>query len=462
MTSLPPAAALLLEKSLAAGAEQAEVLIKVGAARTVRLDTSGAVHWTRTAEGGIALRVFLTDGACGFVSACSPLRDTGTAGSDTSESAAMEARRLDQIVAAAMDAARAPGLPLALPAGRAGDGRGLGIFDPRLHTATPADLEGLLSDAAAEALKADPRVRRLDACSIAASSSEVMLANSAGLEGSYRQTLTHLSLGVVAGASGSRKVFRRSRTSRNLAGFSAALFGDETSRLAVTALEAGAVADGVYPALFAPAAAAEILRAFARTLSPQGAPAGAGQTAGSRLLTIIDDGRMPGGIASAPFDGEGTATRRTTVVSRGGLADTIHDLASGALCGAASTGNGIRASFRDPPRRMPSNFFIAPGSDTPADLMAELRDGVWIQSLRPAPSIRRALGEDGELAALGTGLRVVDGRPAEAFDGVLVSWPIAELMSGIVGIGNDLTFGFPAGSFGSPSLLVKEVGLRAS
>ena len=435
----------LLEMSLAAGAASAEVLIKTGAARAVRLDPGGSVSWTRTAEGGLALRLFLRDGSPGFASSCGPEPDQVALG---------------QIVAAAFDAARAPAPGLALPSGRAGDGRGLGIFDARLHTATPADLEGLLDDAAAEALRADPRVRRLDSAGITASSSEVSLVNSAGLEGSYRQTLVHLSLGVVAGEGGSSVVVRRSRTARNLAGFSAALFGDETARLAVTALEGRPPADRVYPALIAPLAAAEILRAFARTLGPDG-PAGPA-IAGSRLLTIIDDGRMPGGIATAPFDGEGVATRRTTVASRGRYSETIHDLASAARCAAASTGNGIRASFRDPPRRMPSNFFIAPGSDTPGDLLSELRDGVWIQSLRPAPSVRRALGEDGVLAALGTGLRVVDGRPAEAIAGVLVSWPIADLMAGIVGIGNDLTFGFPAGSFGSPSLLVKEIGLRAS
>ena len=438
-------AARLLEMSRAAGAAAAEVLIKTGAARVVRLDPGGSVNWTRTAEGGIALRVFSRDGACGFASVCGPAPD---------------ALALDQIVAAAMDGARAPAQPVVLPSGPVGDGRGLGIFDARLHTATPADLEGMLDDAAAEALKADPRVKRLDSASIGASSSEVRLVNSSGLEGTYRQTLVHLSLGVVAREAGSSVVVRRSRTARNLAGFSAALFGDETARLAVTTLEGRPPDDGVYAALIAPAAAAEILRAFARTLTPSRGISG--QTAGSSLLTIIDDGRMPGGIASAPFDGEGVATRRTTVVSRGSHLETIHDLASAVRVETVSTGNGVRASFRDPPRRMPSNFFIAPGSDTPSDLMSELRDGVWIQSLRPAPSVRRALGEDGVLTALGTGLRVVDGRPAEPFASVLVSWPIDALMSGIVGIGNDLTFGFPAGSFGSPSLLVKEIGLRAS
>jgi predicted Zn-dependent protease len=111
---------------------------------------------------------------------------------------------------------------------------------------------------------------------------------------------------------------------------------------------------------------------------------------------------------------------------------------------------------------MPSNFFIPPGPDAPADLMARMRDGLWIQSLRPAPSMPPSAEANGLLAALATGRRVTNGEPGEAISGVLVAWPISGLMSGIVGVGNDLGFGFPAGSFGSPSLLVSEIGLRAS
>lgn len=435
----------LVERSLAGGAAQAEALIKVGATRTVSLEPGGGVSCTRTAEGGIALRVFLGNGASGFASVCGPVPDDPAT---------------EKIVAAAVGAAVAPAAPLALPSGKTGDGRGLGIFDARLHAATPADLKALLDDAASHALRADVRVRRVDSTSIAASSSEVWLANSAGLEGSYRQTLVHLSLGVVAGEGGSPVVVRRSRTARNLAAFSPALFGDETGRLAAGALEGRSPRDGTYPALIAPAAVAEILRAFARWLVPPG-PVPATRI-GSRLLTIIDDGRMPGGIASAPFDGEGVATRRTTVVTRGVFHQMIHDLSSAARCATSSTGNGVRPSFRGAPRRMPSNLFIAPGSDEPTDLMSQLTDGLWIQSLRPAPSMLRRSSEDGTLAALATGRRVVNGQPAEAIGGALVTSPVSELIAGVIGIGNDLTFGFPAGSFGAPSLLVKEVRLRAS
>ncbi len=115
-------AATMVERCRQAGAAQADALIKTGVTRTVSLDAGGAVVWARTAEGGIALRVFLRNGASGFASACGPR--------PADEQAA-------QLVDAALDAARSPGPPVELPAGKAGDGRGLGIFEseaPHGHT----------------------------------------------------------------------------------------------------------------------------------------------------------------------------------------------------------------------------------------------------------------------------------------------------------------------------------------
>ena len=451
-------ASLLLNQAVSAGKTRgglawADVFIKSGATNTVSLMPDGSVNWTRTAEGGVALRVALADGATGFVSATGPAPDQTTA---------------RYLTDAALDAARPPRShpsdphgPTTPVSGKGGDGRGLGIFDARLHAATPGDLEGILDDAATEALRADPRVRRLESASIAASSSEVWLSNSAGFTGSYRQTLVHLALGVVAGDAAGSVVVRRSRTARTLAAFSPALFGDETARLGATALDGRPPREGTFPAVLAPPAAAELLRCFTRTLTLPGPPPGA--VVGSRRLTIIDDGRLPGGCASAPFDGEGVPTRRTSLVSHGEFGEMIHDMASAAAApGACSTGNGLRASFRDAPRRTPSNLFIAPGSDDPSDLLAELGrmgGGLWVQAVRPTPAVT---GDDTIFTVLVTGRWIGAEGPGAPVAGALVSWPVESLLHGVLGAGNDLTFGTLTGSYGAPSLLIREIGVRAS
>ncbi len=434
-------ASAALDRCRARGVRRAEAFVKTGQARTVALDPAGRVSWTRTAEGGIGLRVFLDHGATGFASCC------GVRLGDAA---------LDHLVAAAVDAARAPDAVHALPREAGGTGRGLGIFDPRLNAATPTDLEGLLDDAAREALRSDPRVRRLDGATLSASSSTVRLRNSEGFAGEYRQTLVHLAIGVVAEDAGRRARLRPSRTARNLSALSAVLFADHAARLAAATLEARAPRPGTFPAVLSPAAAVEVLRALARSIRDNHpAP---GTPVASARLTVIDDGHLPGGTASAPFDGEGVPTRRTVVVSKGRFEAGIHDLASAARHGTVSTGNGVRMSFRDAPARANTNLFIVPGGDDPADLMAGVSDGVRIDTLRPTRALR---GNGATFTGIATGRRIVGGKTAEAMSGALLVVPLADLLQGVEGVGNDLTFGFPGGAFGAPSILVREVDLRA-
>ncbi len=435
-------ASMLLDLAQRRGAARADVFIKSGSTRSAARDAAGNVVWTRTAEGGVGLRIFNDAGACGFASACGTQLPAAQAG---------------MLVDAALDAARGPGRRFDLPAGRAPDGRGLGIFDARLQTATPADLEGILDQAAGEALRTDPRVRRIDSASLTASASEVELSNSRGLTGSYRQTLMNLTLGVAASDGARSTVLRRSRTARTLASISPRLFGDETTRLAALVLDARPAATHACAALLSPSAAVTLLRAAARRLLDGDDREDTRDPVRGGPLTIVDDGRLPGGIATAPFDGEGCPTRRTPIMSSGALTGALHDLESAARAGAASTGNGVRASFREPPGRRPTNFFITPGSASPPELLARLRDGVWIQLLRPTPALS---GDPQRFCALTTGCAVREGAPAEAFGPALLTGDLADLLAAVVEAGNDLTFGFPGDAFGAPSLLLESVRLQ--
>ena len=437
----------LIDAARRRGAARADVFIKTGSTRRVTRDASGNVAWTRTAEGGLGLRVFTEDGGRGFASSCG---------------ASFTAAAADQLAAAALDTCRGGGTSFDLPApgshgaaGRAPDARGLGIFDPRLHTATPADLEGILDEIVEEALRADPRARRLDTASLSASSSEVTLANSSGLAGGYRQTLVHVSLGLSASDGARHSVLRRSRSARTLSSLSPRLFGDESARLTALLLEGRPPAAAGAPAVLSPSAAVTLLRALSRQLLEcRGERAGAVHLG---KLSIVDDGRLPGGIATSPFDGEGSPTRRTPIVTHGAVAGALHDLESAARAGAATTGNGVRTSFREPPRLQPTNFFIAPGGGSPQELLERLGAGVWIRMLRPTP----ALATDASLfCGLASGFVVRAGEPAEPFGGALVSGDLWGMLAGTMAAGNDLTFGFPGDAFGAPSLLLERVSLR--
>jgi PmbA protein len=59
-------------------------------------------------------------------------------------------------------------------------------------------------------------------------------------------------------------------------------------------------------------------------------------------LTVIDDGTIPGGFGSRPFDGEGVPTRRTTVIENGELKNYLLNTYTARKLNLATTGNASR------------------------------------------------------------------------------------------------------------------------
>ncbi|MFQ5701444.1 MAG: metallopeptidase TldD-related protein, partial [Acidobacteriota bacterium] len=77
-------------------------------------------------------------------------------------------------------------------------------------------------------------------------------------------------------------------------------------------------------------------------------------------------------------------------------------------------------------------------------------------TLRPTTAVR---DDRSAVDAVATGRWVNGGHPQFAVAGVVVRASLSDLLDGIIGIGNDLNFYFPAGSFGSPSLLIREIAI---
>ena len=81
-----------------------------------------------------------------------------------------------------------------------------------------------------------------------------------------------------------------------------------------------------------------------------------GSRVGSELVTIVDDGGLPGKLGSSPFDGEGVPTRRTPVFEGGVLRTFLYDTYYARKLGVASTGNSTGGGIG------PNNFYLEPGT----------------------------------------------------------------------------------------------------
>ena len=103
-----------------------------------------------------------------------------------------------------------------------------------------------------------------------------------------------------------------------------------------------------------------------------------GQQVAGELLELVDDGTLPDGLDSAPFDGEGVPCGRTPLITGGVLQGFLYDTYTARKAGRASTGNGMRGGYSSLPGVRPSNLVVT-GPATPLDdIVAGLDKGVLV------------------------------------------------------------------------------------
>jgi PmbA protein len=105
-----------------------------------------------------------------------------------------------------------------------------------------------------------------------------------------------------------------------------------------------------------------------------------GEDVFSKAVTIIDDPHRKRGLRSKPFDGEGVTNRRTVLIDQGRLMTWLLDSASARQLGLQTTGHAARGTG-GPPSPSTTNLFMAPGELTPQQLMADVREGLYLTEL---------------------------------------------------------------------------------
>jgi PmbA protein len=173
----------------------------------------------------------------------------------------------------------------------------------------------------------------------------------------------------------------------------------------------------------------------------------------SGKITVIDDGTLPGGIASAPFDGEGVATSRTVLIEDGVLKGYLYNTYTAAKDGVCSTGNGVRNSFKGTPEVGVTNIFIKPGSVPAEQLFSELEKGIYITEVM---GMHTANPISGDFSVGVSGLLIEKGQLTRPVRGMALGGNIMDLLAGVNAVGNDLKF---FGSRGSPTLRISEMTL---
>lgn len=130
-------------------------------------------------------------------------------------------------------------------------------------------------------------------------------------------------------------------------------------------------------------------------------------------ITITDDPRRLRGQRSKQFDAEGVPTRARNLIEAGVLTSWILDSRSARQLGLTTTGNAARGTG-GPPSPSTTNLYMHNGTLTPAELMADIKEGLYVTELI-GMGINMVTGDYSRGAA---GFMIRDGQLAE---------PVAEI-----------------------------------
>jgi PmbA protein len=173
------------------------------------------------------------------------------------------------------------------------------------------------------------------------------------------------------------------------------------------------------------------------------------ETIASELVSVVDDGRLPGGLGSRPFDGEGLATRRSVVIEHGRLESYLLDSYSGRKLGMASTGNAAR-SAGSAPRVGASNLWIEPGTSSLEEMIAGTERGLLVTDLF-------GFGFNTVTGDFSRGVRgawIEGGETVHPVEEITVAGNLADMLKRIDALGSELIW---LGSVAAPALRIERM-----
>jgi PmbA protein len=305
------------------------------------------------------------------------------------------------------------------------------------------------------ALDFDPRIKNSEGGSFDAATGHKVLANSHGFVGEYRRSYCSVAAIPIAqndiGTMQRDYWFSVARTLKKLE--SPEHVGTIAAERTLRRLGARKAKTSHVPVVLDPMVANSIIEHIFEGVNGDSVYRGAsflagklGQKIAGDNVTIVDDGTMPGGFGTSPFDGEGVPTRRTVVVENGVLNSYLLNTYTAKKLGLTTTGNASRG-LAGTPSIGPGNYFLQPGAKTPKELIGDVKEGLYVTEF---------LGHGanlvtGDYSRGASGLWISGGEFAYPVEEITVAGNLKEMFFNISDIANDLEF---RGSVASPTIRI--------
>lgn len=429
--------------------EEVEAYVSWGRETSIRV-YEGEVEQLSSAESaGAGIRV-VADGRQGFAYAGSL---------DEAELAAALADARDNASFATSD----PYVGLADPDGVAP--ADLDLWRPELGAMPTADKVAMAMELEARIKAADPRIRQVEQANFGDSSRESAVASSSGIEAASRRSACFLAAYAIAGdgdqsqSAGGYSVGRApsdldpDQVVRDAVERATRLLGARQARSARLTVVLDPRVMTAFLGVVAAALSGDAVHKRRSFLADR-----LGEDVASPSVTLVDDPTDQAAYGASSHDAEGLACRRNEVVSAGALRAFVHDSYSGRRAGVSSTGSAVRGGFKTTPGPGCRAFLMVPGQLSPEEVLAEVGEGFYVQSVSGVHSGTNPASGDFSVGA--EGLMVRGGALAEPVREVTIASTIPRMLQRVVAIGNDLTY-LP-GMAGGLTLAVGDVSLSGA
>jgi PmbA protein len=426
-----------------AGADAADIVLVRGRSLEARVRGEVVDFVKQAQEQVLGIRV-LMNGKGGISSAV-------TSTSDLATTALEQMARETVALARATEPDPSAGLP---SDGFASDWPDLALLDADdRSTSADARIEDARS-AEAAAMSFDKRITNSEGSQVGSDFSTVAYGNTAGFIGEYERASHSLFSEPIAGKGENMRRDYWMTASRTLAGLqSPAAVGRVAAERALRRLDARRVPTTEVPVIFESMQAAGLVRQLAGLVSGYAVYRESsflakhlGEMIAAPSVTIIDDGRLEGGLGSKPFDGEGLPTRRNTIVKDGKLEKFLVDTYSGRKLGFPSTGNASRGAG-GPPGVGTTNLWLEPGSETLEEIIARTDRGLLVTELM-GMGFNPVTGDYSRGAA---GLWIENGEIAYPVEEITIAGHFGKMLQDIDAIGSELLW---LGSVAAPPIRI--------
>jgi PmbA protein len=439
-----------VEAALGAGAGEAEAYVSRESGREVRVHGGEVESFTAATQSGLGVRAWIGN-RVGYAYG-TELDENGVA--------AIAARAAEAARVADPDEFAAPPAPAeveALP----------GLNDPSVaewEAARVADLALAVERAARDA---DPRVVGVEQAVYADAAERVSIASSAGVGGEYESSSCFAYLQALAEGEGSTETGLGFGLARGPAGLEPERIGREGGERAVSMIGATKPVSRSCPVVLDPTVAASFAGLIGGALSARAVQRGRSPFAGrlgeelaSEAFVLHDDGRDPGGPASAPFDGEGVPRRRTALFEGGRLRSYLYDTYAGNREGRGSTGNASRQGYRSLPSVSASNLLLGAGALSEPQLLEQAGEGVFVTDVAGLHSGVNPV--TGVFSVGASGRLIRGGELAEPVREFTIAGDLVGMLRSVRAAGEEARWVPFGGSVSAPPLLIGEIAISGS